>query len=438
MITKEQNERLTRTGPGTPMGQVLRRYWVPAVMSAEVAEPDSPPVKVKLLCEDLIAFRDTKGRVGIVQERCPHRTASLWLGRNEECGIRCVYHGWKFDVNGECLDMPNEPSQFQFKNRVRLRAYPTVELGDIVWAYMGPPESMPAPPKFEMTQVPPSHRHVSKTWQECNWLQALEGGVDTSHLGFLHHGLSHKTYGAPLSKDDPTSFRQRAQAPIIELDPTEYGYRYAGIRSLGDQGIYVRGYHFVMPWTQIRPTQATTRNLPNGERTPRWQTTIGGHFWVPMDDENCMVWNWDYSYGDEPLDEEERNDSSAGSEHVDPALNYRKKRNIDNDWMINREVQRNKTYTGIQGVNTQDHAVQESMGPIMDRTQENLGQTDRAIAVMRKLLFEAADAVEAGKSPIGLTESYYKLRGMEKLLPEGKTWREVLLPLMYQKEDVPV
>ena len=280
----------------------------------------------------------------------------------------------------------------------------------------------------------PAYRNVSKTWQECNWLQALEGGVDTSHLGFLHHGLSYKAYGQ-LSKDDPTSFRLRAQAPVIELDDTDYGYRYAGIRDLGDQGIYVRGYHFVMPWTQIRPTQATTRTSPTGERIARWQATIGGHFWVPMDDYNCMVWNWDYSYGGEPLDEEERNDSSAGIKHVDPENNFRKRRNIDNNWMIDREVQRTKTFTGIPGINTQDHAMQESMGPIADRTLEHLGQTDRAIAVMRRLLIDGMDAVEAGRAPAGLGDSYYRLRGMEKLITSGKSWREELVPLMLQSSN---
>ncbi len=435
MLTKEQNERLTRTGPGTSMGNVLRRYWVPAALSSEVGEPDSPPVKVKLLGEELIAFRDTTGRVGILEERCAHRTASLWLGRNEECGIRCVFHGWKFDVTGQCVDMPNEPEQFRFTDKVRLRAYPTVEVGDIVWAYMGPPDKMPPPPNFELTQVSRAHRSLSKTLEECNWFQAVEGGVDTSHLGFLHWGLAYKAYGK-LTKDDPTGFRLRAQAPVIELDVTDYGYRYAGIRDLGDQGVYVRGYHFVMPWTQIRPTQATTRTTPAGERRPVWRTTIGGHFWVPVDDENCMVWNWDYSFGEEPLDEDDRRDDSAGPENVSVDQNYRKKRNKDNNWMIDREVQRTTTFTGIRGVNTQDHAVQESMGPIMDRTKEHLGQTDRAIVTARKLLFDAADIVEAGGDPPGTGNSYYKLRGMEKLVPRGKPWRDELLPLMYQTETV--
>jgi hypothetical protein len=199
---------------------------------------------------------------------------------------------------------------------------------------------------------------------------------------------------------------------------------------------YVRGYHFVMPWTQIRPTQATTRTTPSGERQPVWKTTIGGHFWVPVDDESCMVWNLDYSFGNEPLDEDDRHDDSAGPENVHYDQNFRKKRNTDNNWLIDREVQRTKTFTGIRGINTQDHAVQESMGPIMDRTQEHLGSTDRAIVVMRKVLFAAVDVVEAGGDPPGLDDGYYKLRGIEKLIPPGKEWRDELLPLMYQTEPV--
>jgi phthalate 4,5-dioxygenase len=433
MLTHEQNERLTRVGPGTPMGEVLRRYWVPAVMSSEVPVPDCSPVRAKLLGESLIAFRDTTGRVGVVQEFCAHRTASLWLGRNEECGIRCIFHGWKFDVDGHCLEMPNEPEPHQFKDKVRLVAYPTVEFGDIVWAYMGPPGKMPPPPKFGLTQVPASHRAVSKTWEECNWVQALEGGVDTSHIGFLHWGLAGRT-NAKLSSEDPLSFRLRAQAPSIELDITDYGYRYAGIRPLAEQGNYVRGYHFVMPWTQIRPTQATTRTTPAGERQPVWRTTIGGHFWVPMDDENCMVWNWDYSFGNEPLDDVDRKDDSAGPDNVHEDENFRKKRNRDNNWLIDREAQRRSTFTGIRGVNTQDHAVQESMGRIMNRAIEHLGQTDRAIVVARKLLFDAADAVAAGGDPPGIGDSYYHIRGIEKLVPRGRAWRDELLPLMYPEE----
>ena len=184
MLSVEENERLTRTGPGTPMGQTLRRYWIPALLAWELPEPDCPPVRVKLLGERLVAFRDTNGRIGLLDEFCPHRGVSLWLGRNEACGLRCVYHGWKYDVDGNCVDQMNEPQPF--KDSIHIEAYPTVELGGVIWAYLGPRQLQPPLPKFAWTQVPDTHRHISKVIQECNWLQALEGGVDTSHAQILH------------------------------------------------------------------------------------------------------------------------------------------------------------------------------------------------------------------------------------------------------------
>src|SRR5688572_16193465 len=189
-MLREENELLTQTGPGTPMGEAFRRYWMPALLSWEVEEPDSPPIKVKLLGENLVAFRDSSGRVGIVGETCPHRCASLWLGRNEDNGLRCIFHGWKFDVDGNCVEMPNEPAETEFSHRIHLKSYPTVEMGGIVWCYMGLREKQPAPPMFEFTQVPQTHRQVNKTWEECNWLQGLEGGIDSVHSSFLHRSLT--------------------------------------------------------------------------------------------------------------------------------------------------------------------------------------------------------------------------------------------------------
>ena len=199
MLTREENELVTRTGPGTPMGAVMRRYWMPALLSWELPEPDCPPVRVKLLNEQLVAFRDTNGRLGMLEEFCAHRGVSLWLGRNEECGLRCVFHGWKYDVDGNCVDQMNEPQDF--KDKIHLKAYPTVELGGVIWTYMGPPDKKPPLPKFEWTQAPESHRHVSKVIQECNWLQAFEGGVDTSHDAILHRAFGSDTGG--IGSTDP-------------------------------------------------------------------------------------------------------------------------------------------------------------------------------------------------------------------------------------------
>src|SRR6476660_10139667 len=253
MLTAADNEALTRVGAETPMGRLMRRYWVPALLSWEVAEPDGPPVEVRLLGEDLVAFRATDGRIGLLDAACPHRRVSLFWGRNEEDGLRCVYHGWKFDTAGACVGMPSEPASSNFKDRVRIVAYPTYEAGGVVWAYMGHPELRPPPPLFPWTQAAPERRALSKVIEECNWLQCLEGGIDTVHVNFLHAGRP------PGQRYDDNDARGRANnfstAARIEVVPTDYGYAYAGIRDMGAEGTdHVRLYHWVMPWNQIRQT----------------------------------------------------------------------------------------------------------------------------------------------------------------------------------------
>ena len=421
MLTRDENESLTRVGPGTPMGEAMRRYWMPALLSWELPEPDCTPVRVKLLGEPLIAFRDTNNRVGLLDEFCAHRGVSLWLGRNEDCGIRCVFHGWKYDVNGQCVDQMNEPESFAQK--VRLKAYPTLELGGIIWAYMGPREQQPPAPKFELTQVPDDRRVVTKSWEECNWLQALEGGLDTSHAAILHRRF---TEDADKTGMGPSNFRVRGGAPKLEVETTDYGYRYFGVRPLGAEGSYVRGYHFVMPFTQIRASQYQ----PDYKA---WEPWISGHFWVPADDDSCMVYNWVYSFGDQPLNEREKEQSWHGNalDDVDPAGNFRKVRNKDNNWLIDREIQKTTTFSGILGINTQDHAVQESMGPIQDRSREYLGPADKAIIVARQLLLQATRAVEQGGRPLGANDSYYHLRAIERVVPPDVDWSAALLSEMY-------
>ena len=210
MLSREENERLTRVGKGTPMGELMRRYWIPAVFTREIATPDGPPVRVKLLGERLVAFRDTKGRVGLVAEACPHRTASLFFGRNEECGLRCVYHGWKFDIEGRCVDMPSEPEGSTFMNKVHIDAYPCEEHGGVVWTYMGPAAQKPEFPALEWAHLPASQAYVTRHIQECNWLQGLEGGFDSSHLSFLHGGSART--------------EMRVVPTRYEVVPTDFGF----------------------------------------------------------------------------------------------------------------------------------------------------------------------------------------------------------------------
>jgi phenylpropionate dioxygenase-like ring-hydroxylating dioxygenase large terminal subunit len=307
----------------------------------------------------------------------------------------------------------NEPRQFCA--RIKVKAYPTVELGGIVWAYMGPSDKQPAPPKFAWTQVPETHRNVSKVVQSCNWLQALEGGIDTSHFTILHRALKQNALQPGI---DPTGVAVRGAAPTLEVDVTDYGYRYYGIRPLGEDERYVRGYHFVMPFTQLRPPG------PDKEQ-------VHGHYWVPIDDETTLVWNFYYSYGAEPVDKEsfEGSGNSYGT-HVDPANGFRPTFNRANDWGLDRRMQKTETFSGIDGINQQDRAVQESMGPIVDRTRENLGPADRAVIATRKLLLDAVAAVARNEDPIGTGTSYYEVRAAEAVLSRDVDWRSELLPRM--------
>ncbi len=414
MLPPKENELITRVGQGTPMGNTMRRYWIPACLASEIAEPDGPPVRVRLLGEDLVAFRDSEGRIGLLDEFCAHRRVSLFFGRNEECGLRCVYHGWKYDVDGNCVDQLNEPPEHQFKHKIHITAYPTVELGGVVWAYMGPPDKIAAPPKFAWTQAPETHRHVTKVIQECNWLQALEGGLDTSHAPIMHRLLKDDARRGGVRPSNPYV---RAGAPSLVVDLTDYGYQYAGIRRLGDDEMHVRTYHFILPFHQIR-FSTSERGLP----------TDAGHAWVPIDDRTCMVYNWCYSKS-EPLDETDRLEKGLGNGpiHVDQQ-NFRSKARLDNNYFIDRQVQKTESYTGIDGVNVQDRAIQESMGRIVDRLGEHLGPADKAIAHMRRLLLRAIKTAEEGGTPPGVRPTYYKLTTGLDVLPRSADWRAILAP----------
>ena len=242
MLSRELNERIVRVGPGTPMGNALRAFWMPAVLSEEV-EKDGAPLRVRLLGEDLIAFRDSTASVGLIQNNCPHRGASLFFGRNEESGLRCVYHGWKFDADGHCVDMPNEPAESDFKSKVQAVAYPTRERNGVVWAYLGPTSDIPELPDLEWNLLPTAQRYVTKRVQECNWVQAVEGGIDPSHSGFLH---------APLHVDpDSVTARDRYRLdkrPHFALLETSYGLRIGARRVADEQRHYWSVTHFMMPF----------------------------------------------------------------------------------------------------------------------------------------------------------------------------------------------
>ena len=415
MLTPEQNERVTRIGPGTPMGTVFRRYWIPAALSSELPEADGAPIRIRLLGEDLIAFRDTGGNVGLVDAYCPHRRAPMFFGRNEECGLRCVYHGWKFDRNGTCVDMPSEPPDSLFKTKVTIGAYPTYEAGGAIWTYMGPREKQPPYPDYEWMRAPVPQRHVSKTQEGCNWLQGLEGGIDSAHSSFLHNmDLTNTAY-----------MRTADGAPRLEVDRTAYGFRYASTRRFGERD-YVRVYQFMMPSQQSRGFILGNRLNEEGHIP-----TIHGHLWIPIDDHSTMVWNWIYSFDpSQPLTAEWAESwedySGRGAHHFIPGT-FKLKLNPSNDYHIDRQLQKTTSYTGIQGANTQDFAVQEGMGAICDRSREHLGTTDRAVIVARQLLLEACDEVADGRDPIGTDPAAYRTaRAADNFIPRDADWRTEL------------
>jgi nitrite reductase/ring-hydroxylating ferredoxin subunit len=396
------------------MGEVFRRYWIPALLSADIAEPDGAPVRVRLLGEDLVAFRDSAGDVGLLDAHCPHRRAPLFFGRNEECGLRCVYHGWKFDVHGNCVDAPSEPPESQFRFRVGAVSYPTLEAGGIVWTYMGPIDRMPAPPDYEWLRAPATHRGVSQANEPCNYLQAIEGGIDTAHSSFAHNNdLSNTTHLRALDTH-----------PRLEVDVADHGFTYASLRNVGGGRIYLRTYQFAMPFMQIRGGLITWQ----GE--PAVYPVLHGHVWVPMDDENTAVFNFAHSADPaQPMPghwfEDHEEEMGRGPQHFVDGTHWLV-RNPGNDFLIDREVQRTKTFTGVEGVNTQDYAIQTGMGRIVDRSKEALGSTDLAISTARRLLLEAMDEVAEGRPARGAEPAAHRaVRAGDLLMNAGGDWREM-------------
>lgn len=414
-ITREQNDTLTRVGPGTAMGKALRRYWIPACLAEEIPEPDSAPVRVRLLGEDLVAFRDSAGAVGLVDAYCAHRRAPLFYGRNEECGLRCVFHGWKFDVNGQCVDTPSEPPFSRFAKRVSIKAYPTWEGGGIIWAYLGPEALIPEPPDYEWLRVPSTNFRVSKTGEPCNYLQAIEGGIDTAHSSFTHNN--------DLSNN--RLLRNRDTHPKLEVEVTGYGFRYASIRNISDEANYLRVYQFMMPNQQMRG------GLLDREGRPSPLPSVNGHIWVPIDDENTFVYNLKYTADDRhTISDDEwwkiEHQMGRGKEDFIPG-SYWLKASPENDYYIDRELQRTKTFTGILGVNTQDFALQTGMGRIVDRSLEHVGSTDAAIVAARQLLLEAAAAADKEEPLRGTDPEAGRLvRGADGIIPASESWREAM------------
>jgi phenylpropionate dioxygenase-like ring-hydroxylating dioxygenase large terminal subunit len=424
MLSREENALLTQTNAGTPMGEYFRRFWLPALLAAELPSPDCPPVRVRLLGEDLIAFRDSNGRVGLLDEFCPHRRASLFWGRNEECGLRCVYHGWKFDADGACVDLPNEPPEYAFEQKVRTTSYPTREYGGLIWTYMGPRDHVPELPKLEWARVAEDQRYISKRFQETNYLQAVEGGIDSSHSNFLHATVdAFRRTDAYLEKArNSTNLRMKYhlldRAPQFTVKNTDYGLLIAVRRNAEEDTYYWRLTQFLLPTYTMIPYQ---KGL-----------SIHGHCWVPRDDDTCWVWTISWN-PDGPLPNEEReairNETFVHAK-VEP-VSFRPVRNLDNNYLIDREKQRHLNMTGIHGFASQDQAIQESMGPVVDRTRERLGASDKGIIAMRQLLLQELRKVQQGSSPFAARHGdIYWVRSASSVLKRDVDFEEGCRSLM--------
>jgi hypothetical protein len=403
MLSREDNERLTRVGPGTPMGELMRRYWVPVVFSHQIPKPDCPPVRAKLLGENLVAFRDTSGKPGLVAEACPHRLASLFFGRNEEGGLRCVYHGIKFNRHGECMDVPciapgttTETQINAIRRQMRTRAYPCEERGGVVFAYMGPPELKPAFPDLEWTRVDDDQRFATRHIQECNWLQGLEGGFDATHLTFLHGGAAE-----PSRKFVPS---------LYEVVPTDFGFVVGTARDLGGPVFHWNINVMLMPFHKI------ISSVPHA-----------AHMWMPIDDENTMLYSIDFKpegSGAFTAEELERSRAFKGihTENI-PGTDHAV-RNKSNDYMIDRELQASgASYTGMKGLGIQDCGIQESMGPIVDRQGEHLLIGDTAIVKIRDLLLKTLRDMEEGKPLPGLDPKTHRVRSTRYEAPKDAPFK---------------
>ncbi len=405
MLSHEKNAILTQSGPGTPMGKFMRSFWTPAMTAAEIPAADEPPVRLQLLGERLVVFRDSAGQVGVLEENCPHRGASLFFGRNEEGGIRCVYHGWKFDVAGNCMEMPTEPSTSRMRHNIKARAYPARVAGNLLWVYMGDAATPPGLPGFEFLEVPGEQVYASRWHQECNYAQAMEGELDSAHVGFLHRLVSE------TSADNQAltgKYFKEDTAPAWKILPTPTGFMACNGRRVDGDKRYWRLNQFLLPFFTMIPPRPGDAQLVR--------------MWIPMNDERCWVicvtWR-----PDGPLQADElaawRNGENSHRKVI-PGTTTPVAR-LDNDYLIDRQEQKTVTFTGIQGIRAQDAMVAETAGAIADRTREHLGSSDTAVVAMRRTLIEAAGrCADAGEVPAGVREPrLFRVRATQAVLPEG-------------------
>ena len=418
MLSRADNELLCRVEGAAPMGGIMRRHWLPACMSEEVAERDGAPVRSRLLGEDLVVFRDTDGRLGVLGEYCLHRRASLAFGRNEDCGLRCLYHGWKFDVEGNVVDMPSEaPGAAQRLGR-KTKAYPVRESGGFVWVWMGPKEEMREfePPAW--APKPDIRYAIVKIWTDCNWAQVLEGSIDSAHSSVLHSTnmpAAEDVYGSTAT-DTAWKRPSNDKAPRLQFEPTDYGFRYAALRKPiknPENDVYVRTTHFIAPFTVLIP--------PNNQYNL-------AQMLVPIDDVNTMfywiAWHPDPAKG---ISQQGWRRFCAAEVGVDLDANYRKMRNLANNYLQDREAMKRGDWTGIAGIPAQDMAMWESMGRITDRSEDHYGSSDLAVAQFRRMMVAAAKKFAEGGAAIGTQKRvrYVDVGSFEGIVPKDVDWRSI-------------
>jgi phthalate 4,5-dioxygenase len=386
MATREQNELLTRTGPGTPAGAMMRHYWLPVALSADVPL-GGPPLPVRILSENLVLFRDEKGRLGLIQRNCPHRNTDLSFGRIEDGGLRCLYHGWLYDVRGNCLQQPGEPPESTYKNEIKALCYPCHETAGLIFTYMGEGQ----PPQFPMYScfdAPEQHRWVMRSVMQCNYLQALEGNIDPIHLSYLHRPMGRVDQrNVPGSNKSADMFYAEDGRPRLDFEDTDYGIRIYSVRHSDDDTQYVRVTNFILP--------CSAAIVGNEGRVNEGYAM---HWHVPIDDHHNARFDLVHNRV-RPLNKaryDERFGNLAGPDGVT-------QRSLQNRYFQDRDAMQTENFTGMGPTfNVHDAFATESMGAISDRTKEHLATSDRIIVRARRQILEAIKMVEDGREPRGV------------------------------------
>lgn len=408
MLSKEQNERLCRVGPGTAMGALFRRFWLPICTADKLIEPGGAPRAERLLGQDLVVFRGKDGKVGVLDEFCIHRGASLTLGRVEECGLRCLYHGWSFGTDGSILDIMNLPADKR-PPKLRAQAYPAVEEGGLIWTYLGPKEKQPAFRRYAYMSLPEANRVVLMWKTNANWVQMLEGGLDSSHVSILHTnaarpgwtGASDKKVGA---MDDT--------GPSLEIEDTQFGYHYAAFRKGGGTESNIRITPFIMPSGRI---------IPGGALLGFNSTLL---LEVPVDDEHTATYS--VRYADRPMSRADRlretglDDAGIYSQETQEFLFSR------SQFHKQRRELMDSNWSGFRGISTEDAVIAVSMGPLYDRSKENLISSDLAIVRMRRRLLDSVDRLERGLEPVGFDADTVAIEAVDGTPPDGAHWRTLV------------